>query len=293
MRKKITKEDIPALIYIIDSILTEDKSSTKSLHNISFKIVDYKDNDQKVSARTIRRVFDFRQVLKGEKNYSSDYTVLPLVQSLDVFTQYYFNKMISFEDFAKSFSKEIKVHYQNNKPSDFILNSIFKKEKHDSSRPLKSLSSILKKKRNKIFISYAHKDKKWLELIQLNLRVLNKEVDSLDVWDDTKIRAGSKWKDEIEQALSSAKIAILIISTNFLASDFIFSNELPPLLEKSENEGTVILPIIVGHCRFINHKRLSHFQSVNDPKSPLNSCTEPEIEKILVSLTNEVERHLE
>ena len=52
----------------------------------------------------------------------------------------------------------------------------------------------------------------------------------IERWDDTRIRPGSEWRSEIKQALERARAAVLLISADFLASDFIQDNELPPLL---------------------------------------------------------------
>ena len=54
--------------------------------------------------------------------------------------------------------------------------------------------------------------------------------------------SGEKWKQKIEKALNDASIAILLISADFIASDFIINNELQPLLKNAEEKGTVILP---------------------------------------------------
>lgn len=145
------------------------------------------------------------------------------------------------------------------------------------------------RKRDKIFISYSHSDEYWLKEVQKHFKTLEHDDNKINVWVDTRIKAGMKWKEEIEKALSETKIAVLLISTDFLVSDFIRNNELPPLLEAAENEGAIILPLILKPSRFINHAKLSQFQAVNDPDKPLNKLSEAEQDEILVKLTNRIE----
>lgn len=150
----------------------------------------------------------------------------------------------------------------------------------------KSASNQVQK--NKIFISYSHVDKEWLKKVQTNLKVLKFNDHDFDLWDDTRIKSGDKWKIEIEKALSVAGIAILIVSTDFLASDFVRNNELPAILKNAEENGTKILPLIVRPCRFTKDKHLSIFQSVNDPNQPLSGLSETDKEIALLDLTEDV-----
>ena len=76
---------------------------------------------------------------------------------------------------------------------------------------------------------------------------------------------------EIAEAMERASAAILLVSADFLASDFIVTNELPPLLKKARSEGTQILPLILSNCRFERDPELSAFQAVNDLGRPLAS----------------------
>jgi len=142
-----------------------------------------------------------------------------------------------------------------------------------------------------IFVSYCHEDKKHLKRLQVHMRPLEKEG-LVDLWDDTKIKVGEKWKEEIANALSKAAIAILVISADFLASDFIVDNELPPILEKAELDGTRIVPIILKPCRFSRDKNLSKFQALNSPDKPLLSMSEVEQEELWDRLCHLIEEEL-
>ena len=135
-----------------------------------------------------------------------------------------------------------------------------------------------------IFVSYSHNDKKWLKRLQVHLRPLAQKG-AVDAWDDTRIKAGDKWRDEIRKAIASAKVAILLISAGFLASEFITQNELPPLLEAEKSRGLVILPVIISPCRFTQTESLSVFQAINASLIPLNRMAKWKQEDLLVELS--------
>jgi len=94
----------------------------------------------------------------------------------------------------------------------------------------------LASERTRIFISYSHRDQRYLDELHAHLAFFEKKGD-IDFWDDTRIQAGSRWYREIEKAISSAKIAIVLVSANYLASKFIQERELPFLLEAAQANG--------------------------------------------------------
>ncbi len=174
-----------------------------------------------------------------------------------------------------------------------MSDTTFKKKKEDENNTPTVASNVTNTSlKNKIFISYSHQDKHWLDRVLTNLRVLTFEGVDINVWSDTRIKAGSKWKDEIEKELDMAYIVVVLVSTSFLASEFVRQNELPPLLKNAMEKGTKILPLILSPCRFTKTKDLSDFQSVNDPNEPISECDFSKQERILVKLTNDVEDYI-
>lgn len=143
-------------------------------------------------------------------------------------------------------------------------------------------------KRHKAFISYSHADREYLDRLLVHLKPL-KNLGLIDVWEDSQIKTGDKWLSEIETALEQSNIAILLISADFLASDFIVNNELPPLLSNAEVQGTKIVPVIVSPCRFARDPQISKFQAVNDPSNPLSTMEQNEREVIYDKLASEIE----
>lgn len=128
-------------------------------------------------------------------------------------------------------------------------------------------SSVTAKK--KIFISYAHTDEKYLTRLLTHFTVLEREGIELDVWSDKRLKSGVKWRKEIEKAMQECQVAILLVSTDFLASKFITQTELPAILRGAEERGVVILPLVLTSCRYTQNKDLKEFQAQNDPSKPL------------------------
>ena len=131
--------------------------------------------------------------------------------------------------------------------------------------------------RTQVFISYSHKDVRYLKQLQTHLAYYER-VGLIEVWDDTKLLPGAMWHDEIKNALRRTKVAILLVSAAFLASKFIAENELPPLLTAAQSEGAVILSVILSACAF-EETPLAQFQAVISPSKPLLSMSKSDKEK--------------
>ena len=131
--------------------------------------------------------------------------------------------------------------------------------------------------RTKVFISYSHKDIRDLERLHKHLTPYE-QMGIVDTWDDTKIIPGAVWRQEIERAIENAKVAILLVSADFLASDFITKNELPALLVAAQTSGAIILSVILSPSGF-ETSSLAQFQAVNSPSRPLTRMNRNEKEE--------------
>lgn len=146
--------------------------------------------------------------------------------------------------------------------------------------------------RTRVFVSYSHADSKWLDLLRTHLDPLK---GALDLWDDTRIAAGAHWRSEIEKALRSAKLAVLLVSPDFLASRFITEHELPVLLAAAEAGGTRVMSLHVRSSLLAGDAplpdqlaHLRYFQALNDPRKPLDGLTPAKRGKALVAVAEKI-----
>src|SRR6266487_253327 len=108
-------------------------------------------------------------------------------------------------------------------------------------------TNMAKPVRDKVFISYSHQDQEWLERLQTMMKPLVRSGAVLS-WADTMIRTGTDWHEQIQMALATAKVGVMLVSSNFLASDFIAEVELSALLPAAAEEGLQVCWILVSTC---------------------------------------------
>jgi formylglycine-generating enzyme required for sulfatase activity len=144
--------------------------------------------------------------------------------------------------------------------------------------------------RDQLFISYSHVDREWVVRLQTMIRPLVRSH-GLRLWDDSQIQPGDKWREEIEAALAAAKVALLLVSSDFLASEFVTNSELPQLLTAAEEEGLRILWVPVRPS-LVRRTPISAYQALGDPGRPLARMDPVEQEEALVEIALAIEQAL-
>jgi internalin A len=136
-----------------------------------------------------------------------------------------------------------------------------------------------------LFISYSHNDEVWMKELKKWLKPLE-QSDLIDVWDDTRIQPGQDWREEIQKALDDARLAILLVSQDFLTSEFISNDELPKLLDSAKNKGVEILWIAVSSCT-VDDTPIARYQAVHK-EPPLDLLSDPEKKEKLLRIYEKI-----
>lgn len=103
----------------------------------------------------------------------------------------------------------------------------------------------------RLFISYSHKDDALRAELDKHLALLRREG-AIELWSDHRILPGSEFDQEISQALETAEIILLLVSADFLASDYCFGIEMRRALERHNSGDAVVVPVILRACDWQN-----------------------------------------
>ena len=139
---------------------------------------------------------------------------------------------------------------------------------------LRTLFNPESRHKNRIFVSYSHRNKDWLERLQAMMKPFMR-TGELELWDDTRLKPGEKWLDEIRDALASCRVAVLLVSSEFLGSDFICQEELPVILDAAERQQIKLLWVYLSPALY-EETGIKDYQAAYDPARPLASLAATE-----------------
>ena len=98
-----------------------------------------------------------------------------------------------------------------------------------------------------LFYSYAHEDEALREMLEKHLKLFQRQG-LLASWCDRQIDAGSDWQHAIDEHLETASLILLLISPDFLASDYCYELEMQRALERQQAGQARVIPIILRPC---------------------------------------------
>jgi internalin A len=98
-----------------------------------------------------------------------------------------------------------------------------------------------------VFFSYSHKDEWLRDELETHLKLLQRQG-IISTWHDRKILPGAEWGGEIDNHLERARIILLLVSADFLASDYCWDLEVRRAVERHEKGEAVVIPIMLRAC---------------------------------------------
>ncbi len=99
----------------------------------------------------------------------------------------------------------------------------------------------------KIFISYAHEDEEYLLELEKHLALLRKEG-LIETWHARKVSPGGEWKGAIDAQFEAARIILLLVSADFMHSDYCFDVEVTRAMARHEAKTATVMPVLLRPC---------------------------------------------
>jgi hypothetical protein len=141
---------------------------------------------------------------------------------------------------------------------------------------------------NRIFVSYSHKDRDWLDRLKEMIAPYLREAETeMDFWDDTRLETGQQWDVEIHRALERAGVALVLVSSTFLASSYVTKYELPAMIKASDEGGLKLLWAYLSAAGW-EETPLRRFQAAHDTKHPLDGLPAADQNEVLKSIAKQI-----
>jgi TIR domain len=122
-----------------------------------------------------------------------------------------------------------------------------------------------------VFFSYSHKDQRLRDQLETQLSLLKRE-NIISSWHDRRIGAGEEWASQIDAHLNTAQIILLLISPDFMASDYCYGVEMERAMKRHDRGEACIIPVILRPCDWHN-ALLSKLQALPEDGRPITTSS--------------------
>ena len=140
--------------------------------------------------------------------------------------------------------------------------------------------------RTKVFVSYSHVDREWMDRLQMHLAVVERRG-LLEVWSDRQIEVGAGGEQEIESALAASRVSVLLVSPAYLASTYVWTHEMPRIMAH-QKDGMRVLPLLARPCAWRLADELARLQARPADGRPLSTGSDAQIDLDLAAFVYEL-----
>ena len=140
----------------------------------------------------------------------------------------------------------------------------------------------------KLFYSYSHKDEELRDQLETQLSILRRNG-LIEEWHDRKITSGKNLHSAIDSALEEADIVLLLVSPDFIASDYCYETELKKAIELHEANQLIIIPVII---RPVDWSETPFHQFLAVPKDGLAVTSWSNVDEAWVDVTSRLKESI-
>lgn len=141
-----------------------------------------------------------------------------------------------------------------------------------------------------IFISYSHLDEEYRSDLDKHLSGL-KRRGLVSIWHDRRIGPGREWAGEIDDNLNAANIILLLISKNFMSSDYCYDIEMKRAMQRHNDDEAIVIPVVLKTCDW-RDAPFSKLQAWPKDSKPINRWEDEDVAwlDVVMGIRNAVER---
>ncbi len=148
-----------------------------------------------------------------------------------------------------------------------------------------------KPKAKKIFFSYSKEDRAYLDKLLKALHPL-KRNEEIVPWDDSQLVPGEDWDAAIKAELEDADIILLLVSPDFLATDYIWKVEIEKAMERHRNGSSIVIPVFVRPCLW-TETPFNALTGIPNPKKTISQYNEEERDAVYLQVTQAIQKVIE
>ena len=141
----------------------------------------------------------------------------------------------------------------------------------------------------RLFYSYSHEDEALRDKLQKHLAILQRQ-NVIEQWHDRRITAGREWEGQIDQHLEDAHVILLLVSSDFVYSDYCYDVEMKRAMERHEEGTARVIPVILRACDW-GDAPFGKLQGL--PKDVLAVTSWPNIDEALTDVAKGIRRAVE
>jgi hypothetical protein len=126
-----------------------------------------------------------------------------------------------------------------------------------------------------VFYSYAREDEAFVRQLEKQLAVLRR-MGVVTTWHDRRIEPGSPWQQQIDAHLAAARVIVLMISSDFINSDYCWEKEVQVAMQRHALGTAVVVPIVLRDTAFLDKTPFGHLQMLPQDAVPVAQWPHPD-----------------